>query len=75
MIELITASFNVCHPADPAAGIHGFDEEVKVAVNGEYVLGGPENLSEFTEHIESMLAEWFDGAKVTLANRKYEEIR
>ena len=55
--------FNVEHPGEPGAGIRAYSDRVSVEVeSGE--TGGEGG--EFEGEVRDFLAEWFDGAGVTL---------
>lgn len=62
-----TYVFQVEHPGEPGAGIIGFTDTVTVTLDSGNP-GGDEG--EFEEDIRSYLAEWFDGAGVTLVPQK-----
>lgn len=58
-----TYSFDIDKPAELAAGLNGYTDTVTVLV-GSGDPGG--ELGEFEAYMRDCLAEWFDGARVTL---------
>lgn len=64
MAELANCvAFCVVHPGEPAAGLVGYTDHVTVSVSSGHAGG---ECGEFIEHMRSALAEWFEGASVTV---------
>jgi len=57
-------TFDVYSSGDAAAGLSGYTEKVTVVLDSGSPFGEP---GEFEEHLRSSLADWFDGATVSLA--------
>jgi hypothetical protein len=55
-MELI---FDVSGPAEPAAGLRGFNDEVKVTI-GDWALSDPEVKQSFIEDMRQLLRSCFD---------------
>ncbi len=58
------------HPGEMGAGLHPYTESVTVDVGHD--AGGEDG--EFEEHMRACLAEWFDGAAVTLVDQSSEDV-
>ena len=70
-MEPLTLEFEIYSPAEPAAGLNGFTDEVAITVKSGNP-GGDEG--EFTEALKHFISEWYDVAprNVRLIDRELE---
>lgn len=59
--------FSVDMPSELSAGLRGFTDFVTITVESGDPGGEP---GEFAQHVRDSLAEWFDGARVELVQKR-----
>jgi hypothetical protein len=67
-IEPMKITYEIDNAGDSEAGLPAYQEEIQIYVHSGDPGGEP---GEFQEHMRVALAEWFDGAKVSIANARH----